>query len=255
MSDEHNPQVAGCYGSRIVHTPRLDQIAEHGITFDGCYTNSPLCVPSRLSFTSGKYASRVNAWNNSCRLPTNDFPSIPHVMNKAGYESFLCGKMHYDNEHRYGFTEIGGNMNNSFMTGRGYRRAADDLGKPTQLSERFAEFHAGDDSPIMRHDRAVTAGVLDFLSKRNRGDKPFYLQAGRVLDALRTRGLSDNTVVIYTADHGENMGEHGLWWKNCVFEYAARVPLIVSWPKRFRSGQRRQGACALVDVVQTIAER
>jgi choline-sulfatase len=51
------------------------------------------------------------------------------------------------------------------------------------------------------------------------------------------------------------MGEHGLWWKNCVFEYAARVPLIVSWPKRFRSGQRRQGACALVDVVQTIAER
>ena len=54
MSDEHNPRVTGCYGSRIVHTPRLDQIAERGIAFDGCYTNSPLCVPSRLSFTSGK---------------------------------------------------------------------------------------------------------------------------------------------------------------------------------------------------------
>ena len=99
-------------------------------------------------------------------------------MNAAGYESFLCGKMHYDREHRYGFTEIGGNMNNNFMTGHGNRRAADDLGKPQPLSERFAEFHAGDESSIMRHDRAVTAGVLEFLSKRNRGDKPFYLQAG-----------------------------------------------------------------------------
>ncbi len=39
-------------------------------------------------------------------------------MNAAGYESFLCGKMHYDADCRYGFTEIGGNMNNSRMTGR-----------------------------------------------------------------------------------------------------------------------------------------
>ena len=75
-----------------------------------------------------------------------------------------------------------------------------------------------------------------------------------VLDALRVICNDDNTVVIYTADHGENMGEHGMWWKNCMFENAARVPLIVSWPKRFVSSERRQGACSLVDVVQTIAD-
>ena len=60
--------------------------------------------------------------------------------------------------------------------------------------------------------------------------------------------------MIYTTDHGENMGEHGLWFKNCVYDTAARVPLIVSWPKRWAGGQRRGGACSLVDVVQTIAE-
>ena len=50
------------------------------------------------------------------------------------------------------------------------------------------------------------------------------------------------------------MGEHGLWWKNCLYDTAARVPLIVSWPQRWRGGQERSGACAAVDLVQTIAE-
>ena len=54
--------------------------------------------------------------------------------------------------------------------------------------------------------------------------------------------------------HGENMGEHGLWWKNCMYEQAAHVPLIFRWPKRWKGGQRRTGACSLVDVVRTIAE-
>jgi choline-sulfatase len=61
-------------------------------------------------------------------------------------------------------------------------------------------------------------------------------------------------VVIYTTDHGENIGEHGLWWKNALYDQAARVPLIVSYPARWPGGQRRAGACSLVDVVQTIAE-
>ena len=100
-------------------------------------------------------------------------------MNAAGYESFLCGKMHYDNAHRYGFTEIGGNMNNNFMTGHGSRRAADDLGKPGRLSARFTEFQAANDSSIMRHDRAVTDGTLAFLSKREARRKA-VLPAGRL---------------------------------------------------------------------------
>ncbi len=79
-------------------------------------------------------------------------------------------------------------------------------------------------------------------------------QIGLVLDALNTSPFAKDTVVIYTSDHGENMGEHGLWWKNCLYDTAARVPLIVSWLQRWRGGQERSGACAAVDLVQTIAE-
>jgi len=61
-------------------------------------------------------------------------------------------------------------------------------------------------------------------------------------------------VVIYTSDHGENIGEHGMWWKNCMYDHAARVPLIVSWPRRWAGGGRRTEVCSLVDLVKAIAE-
>jgi choline-sulfatase len=330
MSDEHNHRIAGCYGNKLVRTPTLDRLAERGVTFENCYTNSPLCVPSRLAFTAGKYIHRIAAWNNACRLPSDQHPSLPRALNAAGYESFLCGKQHYDAEHRYGFIEIGGKMNDNFMNGRGNRRAADDTTVNVGAGKaRFADFHAGEDSSVMSHDRRVTAGVTDFLSKRQRGEKPFFLfagylaphfpltvpekywqlyrgkvpmpeipagffetmplnykhlrwgyglvdvdpetvrrgrelyygftqwvdeQIGSVLEVLNKGPFADDTVVIYTTDHGENMGEHGLWWKNCLYEQAAHIPLIVSWPKRWSGGQRRTGACSMVDLVRTIAD-
>ena len=328
MSDEHNASVLGCCGDDIVRTPNLDRLARRGVTFDSCYCNSPLCVPSRLSFTSGKYASCVSAWNNNCWLPTADYPSLPRAMNAAGYESILCGKMHYDRTRRYGFKEIG-NMNTSDKYGKGSRRKADDLKPKPGLSGRFNEFRTADDSGIMTHDRKVTAGTVEFLKNRKASEKPFFMLAGyiaphfplivpekywqeyqgkvpmpkipeghlesqprnykhlrigfnaegvpdeivrkgrelyygltqwvdeeigKVLDCLGDSEVAENTVVIYTTDHGENMGEHGLWWKNCLYEHASRVPLIVSWPARWKGGQRRTQACSLVDVVQTIAK-
>ncbi|MCC6694757.1 MAG: sulfatase-like hydrolase/transferase [Candidatus Hydrogenedentes bacterium] len=70
MSDEHNANVLGCYGNSLARTPNVDALAARGVLFESAYTNSPLCVPSRLSFTSGKYCSRVSAWSNACSLPS-----------------------------------------------------------------------------------------------------------------------------------------------------------------------------------------
>jgi choline-sulfatase len=75
-----------------------------------------------------------------------------------------------------------------------------------------------------------------------------------VLQRLADSEVAENTVVIYSSDHGENMGEHGLWWKNSLYDSAARVPLIISWPARWTGGQRRTQVCSLVDVAQTIGD-
>ncbi len=329
MSDEHNASVTGCYGNPIVQTPHLDALAARGIAFHAAYCNSPLCVPSRASFTAGKYVSRVGAWNNESDLPRADYPSLPRLLNAAGYQSYLCGKQHYDCTRRYGFTDLGvAGHNISIKTGRGERRDADDLAPAPGYSERFDHFGPGDHSEVLHHDRDVTATAAAFLRERSPDDPPFFLFAGYlaphfplvvpegywrryegripmpplpeghlaslprnyqhlrvgfhltdvpdevvrrgrelyygltewvdneigvVLDALGGSASAENTVVIYTSDHGEHMGEHGLWWKNAMFEQAARVPLIVSWPARWAGGQRRTRVCSLVDVVQTIA--
>jgi choline-sulfatase len=106
-------------------------------------------------------------------------------------------------------------------------------------------FNVEDAPPdIVRKGRELYYGLTQWLDE----------EIGKVLKVLAGSEVADNTVVIYTTDHGENMGEHGMWWKNCVFEHAARVPLIVRWPKRWTGGRCRSQVCSLLDVVQTIAE-
>lgn len=79
-------------------------------------------------------------------------------------------------------------------------------------------------------------------------------QIGQLLEGLNNSEVGKDTVVIFTSDHGENMGEHGMWWKNCMYDSAARVPLIIHWPARWKGGQGRSQACGWLDVGRTIAD-
>ncbi|NQT88246.1 arylsulfatase [bacterium] len=55
-------------------------------------------------------------------------------------------------------------------------------------------------------------------------------QIGRILDALETRGEMDNTLILFTADHGDMLGDHNLWRKTYAYEASARIPMLVRWP-------------------------
>jgi choline-sulfatase len=76
---------------------------------------------------------------------------------------------------------------------------------------------------------------------------------GRLLKALDDCGLRENTVVIVLADHGEMLGDKGLWYKMSFFEKSARVPLIVNWPARFKPA-RVAAAASLLDVTPTLVD-
>lgn len=78
-------------------------------------------------------------------------------------------------------------------------------------------------------------------------------QIGRVLDALDESDHGEDTVVIYTSDHGEILGDHGLWWKCCMYEPAVGIPLVLAGPG-IPEGRRVQTPVSLVDVVPTIAD-
>ena len=80
-------------------------------------------------------------------------------------------------------------------------------------------------------------------------------QFGRILDALDERGELDNTIVVFTSDHGELLGDHGLIHKGCRFyESLVHVPLIISWPDSWQRGLRAEGLVELVDIAPTLLD-
>lgn len=78
-------------------------------------------------------------------------------------------------------------------------------------------------------------------------------QLGRVLDALDKLGLAENTIVVFWSDHGYNVGQHGQWMKQSLFETSARVPLIFRVPK-LGGGKKSNRTVELLDIYPTLAE-
>jgi len=94
-----------------------------------------------------------------------------------------------------------------------------------------------------RQARQAYAASISFLDA----------QVGHVIDALDRLGLADDTIVVFTSDHGYHMGEHGLYQKMSLFEESARVPLIVVTPGKGRAGGVARSPVAHVDIFPTLA--
>jgi choline-sulfatase len=76
---------------------------------------------------------------------------------------------------------------------------------------------------------------------------------GELIGTLQRFGLADDTIVVFTSDHGDMLGERGLWYKMCFFEWAVRVPLIFCAPGRF-APRRSSALASLLDLMPTLLE-
>jgi choline-sulfatase len=324
MSDEHSRKVLGCYGNAAVLTPELDRLAADGVLFGNAYCNSPICVPSRASMITGRYAHEVGSWDNA--FPYEGTPQgWAHRITAAGLICDSIGKLHFRKSGGNGFrNEI---MPLHVVEGRGdvqglLRRNPPERGAIRKLAEEAGEgaspYHQYDmdirdaacrwlgehrddrepwclfvsfvcphfplrapaeffrlydpaslpfpplrhglDHPVMQrlrevqnyddyfrdeaHIRVALAAYYGMVSFVDRN-------VGMVLEALEAAGLRDRTNVVYTSDHGDNLGARNLWSKCTMYEEAAGVPLIMRGPD-FRPGARCATPVSLVDLYPTI---
>jgi arylsulfatase A-like enzyme len=78
---------------------------------------------------------------------------------------------------------------------------------------------------------------------------------GEILDALERSGQRENTLIIFTSDHGETLGDHGLLFKGCRFyEGLVRVPLIMAWRNHFMPGLVSDALVELMDIAPTLLD-
>ena len=119
----------------------------------------------------------------------------------------------------------------------------------TQVPEKYKKQYAGqdfksvlnrpnvqftDNKEVKRGDRGVERGIVkaaDYFACVNGVDD----QIGRVIAQLKKIGLYDNTIIVFTSDHGEMLGSHGLMYKNVWFNEAYDIPLIVHYPKKIKA--------------------
>ncbi len=117
-----------------------------------------------------------------------------------------------------------------------------DIGVREIRDEVLAGYPRGEDE-IRRH-------IADYYGMISQMD----MDIGRVLETLEARGLRENTIVVYTSDHGLGVGQHGLMGKQNLYDHSMRIPLILRGPG-IPAGQRSDAMLYLLDMYPTLLER
>lgn len=93
MTDQHRSDMLGCYGHPVVKTPHIDALAKRGTRFTKFHVASPVCMPNRASFMTGRYPSVHGLRYNGCSLPKRANTFVD-VLKHAGYQTASIGKSH-----------------------------------------------------------------------------------------------------------------------------------------------------------------
>ncbi|MBT3992016.1 MAG: sulfatase-like hydrolase/transferase [Rhodospirillaceae bacterium] len=330
MSDEHNPKMLGCYGHDQVKTPNLDKLAARGTRFTAHYTNSPICIPARAAFATGRYTHETKYWDNA--LPYDgEVKGWGHRLQDEGHRVESIGKLHYRHEDlNTGFSKQHHPMHVMDGVGQVWGSIRDPL--PDEHPAKMLKEIGPGESNYNRYDRLIADEACQWLkdAAESPEEKPWvlylgfvaphfplivpeefynmypldqlpprkldpekgfvrhpwlqrmddYLQVdrhlsaeqrliavaayfglcsfidaeiGRVLDVLAECGLVGDTRVVYTSDHGDNVGARGMWGKSNMYEESAGIPLIVAGDG-IPEGKVSSTTTSLLDSYQTVMD-
>jgi len=262
-------QHVGPYGIDTVDTPALERLAAAGVRFENSFCVAPQCSPSRASMVTGRYPHS----NGVMGLAHGRFAwklddgerHLAADLSDAGWHSALAGT-HHATEDDDAFNEVlgGGNAERVADLATGAIREYADGGDPLHLQVGFTEPHrrAGNPSqfptPASPDDYGNVATLPEYLlDEPTARDELRAFEAavermdagvGRVLDALETAGIADETVVVATTDHGIPFPRA----KCSPYDPGLETFLFVRWPGRLPAGRTVASPITTVDHLPTL---
>lgn len=264
------------YGVPTVNTPHCQRLADEGVRFSNAFCTSPLCSPSRASITTGLYPHQ----NGVMGLTSEHFggfdlkPDVKHASTlfaQAGYETVLCGFQHETGDCRnlgfHRFISGPGKGTNGPQDSREHPRAIDswlaerDQQKPFYLQIGCHETHLPWDAretppdsskgvfvpPYLNDTPEIRSQLAQFQGAVARMDEVL----GQILSVLDRRGLTDDTLFVFTTDHGIDVPMA----KGTFYDDGLGVFLFMRYPRAgWKRGAVVPGMVSQVDLLPTLLE-
>ncbi|MGD8628434.1 MAG: sulfatase [bacterium] len=290
--DTLRPDHLGCYGYGPSTSPNIDRLAENGVLFENVVSPCPWTLPSFASIFTSLYPSQHGASGPRSAL-RKGFPTLASILLENGYATgaiinapYLKGKFHMDRGFDFyymtppegrdadGTTEdalrwIDDNSTGTFFMFAHYFDTHIPYAPPAPYDSLFDPGYAGKVRKPFNPKWLPRARLhgLERITKLNQADRDHiealydgevaYTDAaiGDLIDGLEARGLTDNTLIVFLSDHGEEFFEHGGFEHgHSLFGELLRVPLILSLPGRIPEGRRVAEQVRLVDVLPTLLD-
>lgn len=261
-----------CYGMEDVKTPTFNKLAAEGMMFTNCFVTNPICSPSRSAMMTGTHQVKINAHNHrsnrNVALPVEIKP-FTQLLREAGYTCILG---------HHGVKGKGQKIDCNFKTEKlGIWDGVEHFGLFDKLDEFLPEdqpffnqiqlvaTHRGDwwnevrenskhpvdpakvvlppyfaDHPAIRLDWAKYLDQMEFIDN----------EVKMILEELDSKGMADNTVVIFIGDNGRC----NIYGKGYLHDAGLRIPLIIHYPKGIKAGQINTNVTSATDITATILE-
>lgn len=285
--DTLRPDRLGCYGAVKPTSPNLDRFREQAVLFACAIAQAPSTLPSHATMLTSLLPEHHGAFFSRRSPLPGDPPTVATVLAAAGYRTAaftgggqIAPEFGLDRGFEvYGVNEGGDDFASAVRAGLDW--LDQDPERPAFLFLHTYEVHhpyTPDAELLPMFDDDYAGPLPDEISKAlldsiNRGDVAIderdlehILAAydaeirsvdeafGELLSGLDALGLADNTLLIFTSDHGEEFGEHGVvgWHSHTLFDELLRVPLLIRFPDGRGAGATVADQVRLLDLAPTV---
>lgn len=301
LTDDQGYADLGIYGAQDIQTPNLDRLANEGAYFTSYYATQPVCSASRASILTGCYPDRIgihNAYSPGSKVGLNpEETTLAELLQEKGYKTGIFGKWHLGDAPKFmprnhGFDEFFGILYSNDMWPKHPQQGTVFNFPDIALYENETPIQILEDQTFLTG--ALTERALAFVKKNK--EQPFFVylphpqphvplfaaapfqntqerglygdviseiddSVGQIMNTLKTEGLEENTIVIFTSDNGPwlsyggHSGSAGKFreGKGTNWEGGHRVPSIIRYPKVIAPHTKIEAPAMGIDWLPTLA--